>query len=75
MFYSFLIKGDLQQLMLFYEALRIPTLKQENCLTVDLGETKIIYYSEPLPQSKIVFKNTNDSNEFIFDHTVYTIKE
>ena len=68
-------EGNLKQLMLFYEALRIPTLKQENCLTVELGETRVIYYSEPLPQSKIVFKNANDSNEFILDHTVYTIKE
>lgn len=68
-------EGDLKQLATFYEALHIPILKEEKQLTVELGETKVIYYSERLPQAKIVFKNADDSNEFTFNQTVYSIEQ
>ena len=65
-------EGDLKQIESFYASLQIPILKEEKSLTVELGETKVIYYSEPLIQSKIVFRNAKKSNEFTFDQTVYT---
>ena len=68
-------EGDLKQLATFYEALHIPIRKEEKSLTVELGETKVMYYSEPLTQSKIVFKKAHNSNEFTFDQTVYTIEQ
>ena len=68
-------EGDLQQLVVFYEALHIPIIMEEKHLTVELGETKVIYYSERLLQTKIVFKNANHSSEFTFDQTVYTIEQ
>jgi catechol 2,3-dioxygenase-like lactoylglutathione lyase family enzyme len=68
-------EGDLQQLAVFYEALHIPIIMEEKHLTVELGETKVIYYSERLPQTKIVFKNADHSSEFTFDQTVYTIEQ
>ncbi len=67
-------EGDLQQLAAFYTALHIPIMMEQKYLTVELGKTKVIYYSEPLTQSKIVFKNADDSNEFTFDQTNYTIE-
>ena len=68
-------EGDLQQLAAFYNAIQIPVIKEENQLTVQLGETKVIYYSDPTILPKIVLKNANISNEFIFDQTMYTIEQ
>ena len=68
-------EGDLKQLAAFYESLHIPIIMEEKHLTVELGETKVMYYSEPLTQSKIVFKNANDSKEFSFNQTVYSIEQ
>ena len=67
-------EGNLQQLAVFYEAIQIPVNKEDNQLTVQLGETKLVYYSTST-MPKIVLINANDSNEFIFDQTVYTIKQ
>ena len=68
-------EGNLQQLIAFYNVIQIPVIKEDNQLTVQIGETKVVYYSDPTTLPKIVFKNANNSNEFIFDQTVYTIKQ
>ena len=68
-------EGNLLQLISFYDAIQIPVAKEANRLTVQLGETKVVYYSEPTTLPEIVLKSANNSNEFIFDQTVYTIEQ
>ena len=68
-------EGDLQQLAVFYDAIQIPVNKEDNQLKVQIGETKVVYYSDPTISPKIILKKADNSNEFIFDQTMYTIEQ